>query len=408
MALRGIAGIGVAVLGWWVLVSPARAVTAQRICTGTVQVTDTDNNTVIGDVSNVWNVYGEYVVTTTPANYLTVSFTPGTEQNITATNGPNAGYPLVVGIQGYYSSSADLSSGSSNYAYLGGGTPTAPGATPQTAPNSFTGATGISEAEESAIWTYGANNSLLPQWVNTDGSKPATYLQYSQSTLVVTGDPTVFQGTYGGSDVALNLVGSCQPVVDGSASGQSKNKASATITPQSGDLLVAMVAGDSPSNRGNSSTVSGGGLTWTKEGMENAQLGDAEVWVAQSSGTSPVTVTAKNKLSGYDETLTVLSVSGASGVGAVQTADAPTGAPTDTLTPLESGSLVLAVGDNWKDSTTVVPSAGQTVLHQTTDSVGDTYWVQEVGAPTVAGQPTTVSDTAPTTDPYDMVAVEIQ
>ena len=401
--------VGVAVMAWWVLASPARAVTAQRQCTGTIQVTDTDNNTVIGFVSNVWNSFGEYQITTTPSQYLTVSFSPGTEQNIIATNGPNAGEPLVVGIQGFYSSNADLSSSNANYLYLGGSsTPTAPGATPQSGDNSFTNATGSAEDYESAIWSYGANNSLLAQWVNTDGSKPATYLEYSEGVLTMTGDPSAFQSTYGGSDVALNLVGACQPVVDGSASAQHQNTASATITPQSGDLLVAMVASDSPSQRGNTSTVTGGGLTWTREGMENAQLGDAEVWVAQSTGTTPVTVTAVNKIKGYDETLTVLSVSGASGVGAVQTADAPTGAPTDTLTPQQSGSLVLAVGDNWKESTTVVPAAGQTVLHQTTDAVGDTYWVQQVDAPTVGGQAVTVSDTAPTTDPYNMVAVEIQ
>lgn len=410
MAVRGTIAVGVALLAWWALASPARAVTAQGQCTGTVQVTDTDNNTVLGFVSNVWNSFGEYGTTTTPANYLTVSFTPGAEMNLTATNGPNAGYPLVAGVVGSGSSSGDLGAGSANYAYLAGGTATAPGATPQNVPNSFNNATGIDENSESAIWTYGADNSLLPQWVNTDGSKPATYVEYTQGVLTITGDQTAFKNQFGGSDVALNLVGSCQsqPVVDGSASAQHKNTASATITPQSGDLLVAMVASDSSSHRGNDSTVSGGGLTWTRAGKENAQLGDAEVWVAQSTGTSPVTVTARVKQKGWDETLTVLSVSGASGVGAVQTADAPSGAPTDTLTPQDSGSLVLAVGDNWLNSTTVVPASGQTVLHQTTDRVGDTYWVQQVTAPTTAGQPVTVSDTAPTTDPYNMVAVEIQ
>jgi hypothetical protein len=54
------------------------------------------------------------------------------------------------------------------------------------------------------------------------------------------------------------------------------------------------------------------------------------------------------------------------------------------------------------------PGAGQTVVAQETDPVGDTYWVQSTDAPTpAAGTKVTINDTAPTRDRWDLALVAI-
>jgi hypothetical protein len=176
-------------------------------CTGNLQVTNTDTHTVIGFVSKTWNSFGEFVVTTTPSDYLSVSLAPGAQQNITAVNGQDPSFPLVGAIVGFSSTSDNLASGSPNYAYLGGTTATPPGSPPAAGANAFTHATGIGEHIESAIWTINDANMLSPQWINTDSSQPATHLVDITNILVVTGDVTAFTNTFGpNSNVALTFV----------------------------------------------------------------------------------------------------------------------------------------------------------------------------------------------------------
>ncbi|MDQ6725598.1 MAG: Ig-like domain repeat protein [Actinomycetota bacterium] len=226
-------------LGLPVVLAPAPAAHAAPftacVQTGTIKVTNTDSNTDIGFVSKTWNSFGEFVVTTTPSDYLSVSVPSGSEQSITALNGQNASFPYVGGITGFANTSPNLGPGSSNYAYLGGTTATPAGSPPVAGANAFTSATGIPEPIESAIWTQQAsstlttaasatvalggqvhdtatlgattNNALVPQWINTDSSKPVTHLVDITNILVITGDVTVFQNTFGAaSNVALTLV----------------------------------------------------------------------------------------------------------------------------------------------------------------------------------------------------------
>ena len=109
------------------------------------------------------------------------------------------------------------------------------------------------------------------------------------------------------------------PSVDSKASGQAYNAATATLTTtQPGDLLVAFVAADAPLAGGQTSTVSGAGLTWHLAGRENGQLGDAEVWVARATGTlSQAHITARVHKQGFDETITVVAFENATGIGQV-------------------------------------------------------------------------------------------
>ncbi|HEU5356672.1 MAG TPA: RHS repeat-associated core domain-containing protein [Actinocrinis sp.] len=194
------------------------------------------------------------------------------------------------------------------------------------------------------------------------------------------------------------------------SSAKKYNAATATVsTTHAGDLLLAFVGSDSPTSGGQSSTVSGGALTWTLVAADNRQLGDAEVWTAKATGTlTNAKITAKQTVASWDEALTVVAFTGATGVGGSQTADAPTGAPTGTLTTSQPNSWVWAAGDDWLKSIKRTPGPDQTIVHTATDKVGDTYWVQSTSAATpAAGTAVTINDTAPTADPYNLVLVEV-
>jgi len=202
------------------------------------------------------------------------------------------------------------------------------------------------------------------------------------------------------------------PSIDATAGAIDPISATADLTTgTAGDQLVAFVAGDSPNGAGNTSKVSGGGLTWTLVGRENKALGDAEVWTAHATGTLTNTpITAKNvAYPNYDESIYVIAFANATGVGATgafynKTAGAPSGAINTT----QNNSWVFAVGDDWLASAARTPGLGQTIQNTYTDSGGDTYWVQSTTAPTtVAGTPVRINDTAPTTDPYNLFLVEI-
>src|SRR3954451_6819545 len=87
---------------------------------------------------------------------------------VRAVNSPNANYPYIGGIQGLVSTDANLGTGSSNYAYLGGTVFTPAGAAPAFAVNSVTYATGFSQEIESGIWSVDAGGILAAHWINTD------------------------------------------------------------------------------------------------------------------------------------------------------------------------------------------------------------------------------------------------
>lgn len=178
------------------------------VYTGPILVTDTSNAANDGYVSNTFNSFGEYAITSNLANALSVTFNTGggspfaiTETN----NGASSAHPFVGGVQGFSSSSPNLGPGSSNYAYFAGTDSTAANATPATGGNTFTDTTGFSEDIESTIWSL-SGDDLLAQWVNTDGSDPSTFDAFAQGTLLMTGDLATFEGTYGGDQVLFSIV----------------------------------------------------------------------------------------------------------------------------------------------------------------------------------------------------------
>ena len=203
------------------------------------------------------------------------------------------------------------------------------------------------------------------------------------------------------------------PKVDDSCTVLGTN--SATINPgldttKPGDLLVAYATADGPTNKAQTLTVSGLGLTWTKVAGQNAQPGDAEVWTATAPGLlNNGKVTAKAKITGYHVYLTVVAYQNATGIGAVGKSAAASGAPTGTVTTTQDHSWTWGVGFDWSATANHAVGAGQTMFQQTKDTTArNTDWVQSTTAATpVPGTAVTINDTAPVADMYDLVIVEI-
>jgi hypothetical protein len=182
--------------------------------TGPITVTDTTTNTVLGYVSGDQNGFGEYTVVPTTSGALNVTFNESSSSpfDITINNPFDSNYSDFGGVTGYANSSPDLGAGSANYSYLAESAATAAGATPANVGNSFTDYTGIPEDSESAIWSVDtATGELTAQWINTDGSSPATNMAFSEDTLVLTGDLGAFEGEFGGDAVELSIPTSATP-----------------------------------------------------------------------------------------------------------------------------------------------------------------------------------------------------
>jgi hypothetical protein len=202
------------------------------------------------------------------------------------------------------------------------------------------------------------------------------------------------------------------PVLDANVSVESAKTTATTTrfsTVQAGERLVAFVSSDGPQTGSQSVTVSGAGLTWSLVARSASQAGDAEIWTATAPATlSKVTVSSKEASGGYHQLLVVQSYEGSGGVGASATNAAVTGAPTISLATIGSSSLVLAVGDDYDTATARTLGANQSMVDQWVETAtGDTFWVQRLTAPVAAPGPVTLNDTAPTTDQWNMAAIEI-
>jgi hypothetical protein len=192
--------------------------------------------------------------------------------------------------------------------------------------------------------------------------------------------------------------------------GRGTRTTAAFSTSAPGDVLVAFVASDGPTSGGQTATVSGAGLTWTLVKRSNTRLGTSEIWQATAAAQlSNVTVRSTQRFTTYDQSLTVVAFGNASGVGASATAGAASGAPSVSLTTTKAASLVYGVGNDWDSAIARTLGANQTMVHQWVDTnTGDTFWVQAVSSAIAsAGTLVQVNAAAPTTDQWNLAAVEI-
>jgi hypothetical protein len=200
------------------------------------------------------------------------------------------------------------------------------------------------------------------------------------------------------------------PVVDDSSNltGSTSITDTQLTTSSANDLVVAYVSADGPASGGQSVTVSGSGLTWARVAQQNGALGDAEVWAANAGTLKKITVKVTAAKKGYGLVLTDATYKNATGIGAKGTFKSTSGAPTGTIKTTQGNSWVWAVGFDWATATKRTVGPGQTLFSQNLDAANNTYWVQSTTSPTLAaGTSVTINDTAPTSDPYDLVLVEI-
>jgi hypothetical protein len=187
------------------------------------------------------------------------------------------------------------------------------------------------------------------------------------------------------------------------------NQTTAPFAVNAGDLLVAFVSSDAPGPVAQAATVSGASLAWTLVRRVTVQHGTSEVWSAFTPTALPaVTVTAAMTYA-RPTSLTVVTFSGAGGIGASAGANATSGAPAVSLKTTKPGSLVYGVGNDWDHAMTRTPAAGQTLVHQYLGPTNDSHWVQTftAGAVSAAGTTVQLKDIAPTTDSWNFAGVEV-
>jgi hypothetical protein len=223
--------------------------------------------------------------------------------------------------------------------------------------------------------------------------------------------------SYGGDSGNQPAASACQaeteivtppPAIDAKVTAQASHAATVKIsTPAAGDLLVAFVSGRGPAGKSQTATVSGG-LKWAFVGRENTGRGDVEVWDARAAGKlSNLSVTATERYTGSNVSLTVVAFKNAAGLGKHATFHSTAGAPTGSLTTSDASSWVFAVGDDWLHSAGRTTGSGQVLDHESYDSA-DTYWVQSTSSVTSkAGTKVTINDTKPPKDPYNLILVEV-
>jgi hypothetical protein len=184
-------------------------------------------------------------------------------------------------------------------------------------------------------------------------------------------------------------------------------------TTKSGDLLLAFISSDGPTGSAQTiSAITGGGLTWTLRTRSNGQPGTAEIWQAVApTPLTNVTITATRSKTSYQGSITVAAFTGADTAtnGATASANATTGAPSVSLTTTKAGSWVWGVGEDWDRAVTHTPASGQSIVDQFLAPSGDTFWTQRQTAVTpAAGTSVPISDTAPTSDRWDLASIEIR
>jgi hypothetical protein len=237
------------------------------------------------------------------------------------------------------------------------------------------------------------------------------------------GDLNFVGSTSGALTQTVNPVVTVTPTRDVQVSADQSSAKSNVKTPAfsshaANELLLAFISSDASSSGTNVkvNNLSGGGLTWTLVLRTNTQRGTAEIWRAFATSTlNNATVNATLSQS-VSSSLTVMSftgtdssgTNGSGAIGAIQSANAGSGAPTAQLVTTRNGSLVIGVGDDYDNAISRTLGSGQILVHQFLSPVGDTYWVQMRNAPTLlSGTTVVINDTAPTGDRYNLAICEI-
>jgi beta-lactam-binding protein with PASTA domain len=145
------------------------------------------------------------------------------------------------------------------------------------------------------------------------------------SGLVISQSPAAGLSALPGSLVAFVVstgpaVVTAVPTVDKIvfSEGAGKRTTAAFSTASAGETLVAFAASDGPAAaNGQTLTIAGAGLTWTRVRRAATQFGDAEIWKATAPTVlTNVTVSSTQSSAGVHQSLTVIAFTGVGGIGA--------------------------------------------------------------------------------------------
>jgi hypothetical protein len=192
--------------------------------------------------------------------------------------------------------------------------------------------------------------------------------------------------------------------------GTGKVSAPALTTTVANEILLALVGSSGPTGSKQQVTVAGAGLAWSRARLANTQYGTAEVWWAKVvNPTAGIIVTSTQLVGGHDQSLTVIRLSGASGIGATVQHNAIDEAPRVTITTTRSNSLVFAVGNDSYSATARTLPSGQVMINEWLDTrIADAFWVQTFAGPVVnSGSTVKLYVTAPVKSRWNFAAVEI-
>jgi PASTA domain-containing protein len=240
--------------------------------------------------------------------------------------------------------------------------------------------------------------------------------------VVISQNPASGASVTQGSAVALVVSlgpAAAGPAVDAKvfSDGTGVRTTPAFSTVAAGEVLIAFATSDGAATGTNTQTltVSGAGLTWARVQRAAVARGVAEIWTAIApAALTNVTVSSTQSVAlingaPVNQSLTVVTFTGASGVGASNIGGAASGAPAVSLVAQAAGSLVYGVGNDFDRGVARTVPAGQTKVHEFLAPTGDTFWVQSANAPTsAAGASVTLNDTAPTTDQWNFAIVEVK
>lgn len=287
-------------------------------------------------------------------------------------------------------------------------------------------ATAASSSQVNLTWTASTDNVGVTSYeVSRGGTAIGTSStpSYTDNTVAA---GTAYSYTVTARDAAGNISAASAPatVTTPAAAGLSVDaqvvahttaaatsiSSPALTTTGANELLVAFISSDGPSGASTFSSVTGGGLTWTLRKRQNTQAGTSEIWTAPASGVVSAAVIKATRSGSYRSSLVVTAFKGASltTLGATSGASAASGAPSTSLTTTRANSWVWGVGNDWDNAITRTVGAGQTKVDEFLTASGDTLWMQRQSAPTpVSGTVVTLNATAPTTDRWNLAAIEI-
>jgi hypothetical protein len=271
-------------------------------------------------------------------------------------------------------------------------------------------ATATTTANASGVYTF---SGLL------SGSYTVTPNLAGSTFTPVSAPVTISTASVSGINFTAN-----QPLVMDVQTSKDQNAASTTIaspaftTAVTNELLLAFISTDQISQQATTVTaVAGGGLTWALVLRTNVRGGTVEIWRAFAAAKQTnitVTATISQKVASSMSIISFENVdtsgaNGAAAIGATASANAASGAPTASLVTTRNGSWVVGVGNDFDNAIARTVGTGQTLVHQSLSTSGDTYWVQRQTSRTPSsGTTVTINDTAPTGDSYNLTICEIR